>query len=394
MIHSPAQRLRKPLIVAAAAALIGISLTSCTSGAAAPASTTALPQVDTADLLSGVCPATVVIQATWQPEVDQAPFYQLVGPDMTIDTEKKSVTGTLVDEGKDTGVKVEVRSGGPAIGFQAVSAQMYADTSIMLGSVPTEDRVAGAESQPTIGVFATRQISPVMLMWDPATHPDWTSIADIGKSDAAVVVPKGALFAQALVAQGVLKASQIDETYDGTPARFVSDPSIAQDGFVTSERYIYEHEVAQWNKPVDYQLVKDAGYDVYPDSLSIRSGDLETLTPCLTKLVPVLQRALLGYLADPEPTNALLVTLADQYNTGWVYSAGVASAGVEIAKELQLMTGTDPSVAAGGFGDARAESSFALLTDTLGAGGVAIKPGLTVDDVFTNEFIDPTITSK
>ncbi len=393
MIHSPAHRFRRPL-VAAVVIVVGASLASCAGSTPAPASTAAIPAADAAGTLSGVCPATVVVQATWEPEVDQAPFYNLVGPDRVIDTSKKSVTGTLVDGGKDTGVKIEVRSGGSAIGYQPVASQMYADTSITLGSVTTEDRIAGATSQPTIGVFATRQLSPLMLMWDPATHPDWTSIADIGKTDAAVVVPKGALFADALVAQGVLKASQIDPTYDGTPARFVSDPSIAQDGFVTSEPYIYEHEVAQWDKPVKYQLVKDAGYDVYPDSLSIRSGDLTTLAPCLAKLVPVLQRSELAYLADPTVTNDLIVTLAEQYNTGWVYSAGVADAGIAATKKYQTMTGTDLSVPMGSFEQTRADNSFALLTKTLGASGVSIKPGLTAADVFTNQFIDTSITSK
>jgi hypothetical protein len=270
---------------------------------------------------------------------------------------------------------------------------MYADPSITLGSVTTEDRIAGAADQPMIGVFATRQLGPAMLMWDPETHPDWTSIADIGKSDATVVVPKGSYYAQALVAQGVLKESQLEETYDGSPARFVSDPSIAQNGFVTSEPYIYEHEVAQWDRPVDYQLVKDAGYDVYPDALSIRAGDLEELTPCLEKLVPILQRSTIAYMTDPEPTNALIVKLTEEYDTGWVYSAGVAKAGVAALTDLDLMAGTDPSAPIGVFESTRAQHSFDLVTSLLTKAGVSVKPGLTADDIFDSEFIDTSITS-
>ncbi len=394
MIPGSAHRLPRPLLALTALAVAGAALSGCASGAAPAASAPAIPLADEASILTDVCPATVVVQATWEPEVDHGPFYGLVGPDAVIDTNKKSVTGTLVDGGKSTGVQIEVRSGGSAIGYQPVISQMYQDTSITLGSIPTEDRVAGAVDQPAIGVFATRQQSPQIIMWDPETHPDWTSIADIGKTDATVVVPKGGLYAQALVAKGVLKHSQLSDSYDGSPARFVSDPSIAQNGFATSEPYIYEHEIAQWDKPVEFQLVKDAGYDVYPDALSVRAADLEELSPCLTKLVPILQRSTLAYLADPAPTNALIVKLTEEYDTGWVYSAGVAEAGADVLKDMHLMAGTDPSVPIGAFAPGRAESSFEQITSLLGATGVTIKPGLTADDIFDSEFIDTSITSE
>jgi hypothetical protein len=394
VIPGSAHRPSRPLLALTALALAGTALSGCASGAAPAGSAPAIPLADEASILTDVCPATVVVQATWEPEVDHGPFYGLVGPDAVIDTNKKSVTGTLVDGGKSTGVQIEVRSGGSAIGYQPVVSQMYQDTSITLGSIPTEDRVAGAVDQPAIGVFATRQESPQIIMWDPATHPDWTSIADIGKTDATVVVPKGGLYAQALVAKGILKQSQLSDSYDGSPARFVSDPSIAQNGFATSEPYIYEHEIAQWDKPVEFQLVKDAGYDVYPDALSIRAADLEELSPCLTKLVPILQRSALAYLADPAPTNALIVKLTQEYDTGWVYSAGVAEAGAAVLKDMHLMAGTDPSVPIGAFAPGRAESSFEQITSLLGSAGVAIKPGLTADDIFDSEFIDTSITSQ
>ncbi|MGC0370519.1 hypothetical protein RKD05_002771 [Microbacterium sp. SLBN-111] len=394
VIPGSAHRPSRPLLAIAVLAVAGAALSGCATAAAPAGPASTIPLADDASILTDVCPATVVVQATWEPEVDHGPFYGLVGPDAVIDADKKSVTGTLVDQGKSTGVQIEVRSGGSAIGYQPVASQMYTDTSITLGSVPTEDRVAGAESQPTIGVFATRQQSPQMIMWDPQTHPDWTSIADIGKTDATVVVPKGGLYAQALVAKGVLKQSQLSDSYDGSPARFVSDPSIAQNGFATSEPYIYEHEISQWDKPVKYQLVKDAGYDVYPDALSIRSADLEKLSPCLTKLVPILQRSALAYLADPAPTNALIVKLVEEYDTGWVYSPGVAEAGAGILKNLHLMAGTDPSVPIGDFAPARAKNSFDQVTSLLGATGVKIDPALTPDDIFDDQFIDPSITSK
>ena len=39
-----------------------------------------------------------------------------------------------------------------------------------------------------------------------------------------------------LVAKGMLKQSQIDPSYDGSPARFVGDPAIVQQGFANYVR--------------------------------------------------------------------------------------------------------------------------------------------------------------
>ena len=37
-----------------------------------------------------------------------------------------------------------------------------------------------------------------------------------------------------------------------------------------------------------------------------------------------MQRSQLDYLANPGPTNQLIVDLVNAYQTGWTYSAGVA----------------------------------------------------------------------
>src|SRR6266511_3384675 len=68
--------------------------------------------------LAGVCPATVVVQTNWFPQSEHGAAYRLVGPGYRIDAAHKRVTGPLVAGGHDTGVRIEVRAGGPAVGFQ------------------------------------------------------------------------------------------------------------------------------------------------------------------------------------------------------------------------------------------------------------------------------------
>ena len=74
-----------------------------------------------------MCPATVVVQTDWNPEADHGHVYQLLGPNPSIDASQKSVTSDLYANGRPTGVKLQVRAGGPAIGFSKVSAQMNQD---------------------------------------------------------------------------------------------------------------------------------------------------------------------------------------------------------------------------------------------------------------------------
>ena len=91
-----------------------------------------------------------------------------------------------------------------------------------------------------------------------------------------------------LVGSNILRRSQLNGSYDGSPALFVqSDGKAALQGFATSEPYLYEHEIKQWGTPLRFQLVNDTGYPVHFAATSIRTGDKAKLSPCLAKLVPI-----------------------------------------------------------------------------------------------------------
>ena len=172
--------------------------------------------------LAGTCPATIVVQTDWDPESEYGVYYHMLGPNPDIDTDHKRVTGPLVAEGKDTGVQLEVRTGGPSIGFEPVSSQMYKDTSITLGQVSTDEAIRFSNKQATQAVVAPMEKSPFMIMWDPATYPQVNTIADIGKTDTKVLYFEGDTYMAYLTGTKVLKKSQVDGSYDGKPANFVA----------------------------------------------------------------------------------------------------------------------------------------------------------------------------
>ncbi|WP_426512649.1 hypothetical protein ACPPVO_19640 [Dactylosporangium sp. McL0621] len=373
-------------------ALAGCATDDSTDSSAPPApSTSAGSQYD----LASVCPSTVVVQTDWNPESEHGGTYKMVGPNPKIDADKKRVTGALVaKDGTNTGVNIEIRAGGPAIGFQSVAAQMYTDTSITLGYGGSDDAIALSKTQPTLGVFAGLEKSPQIVMWSPDAHPDWTTIADIGKTDSKVLYFQGATYMEYFTGKGILKKSQVDGSYDGTPANFVaSGGKFAQQGFATAEPYIYEHEVKAFGKPVKYQLIADAGFDFYQQMLSIRSGEKDKLAPCLKKLVPIMQQAQVDFMNDPASTNKLILDLVTRYNNGWTYSQGVADNCVKQMKALGIVgNGKDSTL--GNFEDSRLTALIDITKPIFTAQNKQMKPDIKASDIATNEFIDPSIGLK
>lgn len=385
---------RHAAVVGVSSAIALVSVTACGSGSTASAgSADKLQAAPAAQRLTGVCPKTVVVQVDWEPEAEHGPLYNLVGPGYTVDTAKKRVTGPLVIDGKDTGVDIQIRAGGSAIGYQSVPSQMYVDKSITLGTVTTDVAITASAKQPVTAVTALMKKSPMVLMWDPATHPDWKTIADIGKSNEKVVYVDGSTYASLLVDKGLIKKSQLDASYDGAPARFVSNPGIAQQGFATAEPYIYENEVSAWKKPIKYQLLADVGYNVYPEALSVRSGELKSLSPCLKKLVPVLQQSAVDFAAEPSETVKLVSDLVQQYNTGWVYSEGTGTFAAQQMVKLGIL-GNESDGSIGSFDMKRVASALKSFTPLVEQSGAKVKPGLTAQDLATDEFIDTSIGMK
>jgi hypothetical protein len=384
---------RRSLVAGLSTSLL-LAVTGCGAGATTAAGSSAdLKPAPAAQRLDEVCPATVVVQADWEPEAEHGPIYNLVGPGYTVDTDKKRVTGPLVIGGKDTGVKIQVRAGGSAVGYQTPASEMYIDQSITLGMVTTDSAIQTAGKRPVTAVAALMKKSPQVLMWDPKTHPGWKTVADIGKSGAKVVYRDGEVFAPMLVAKGLIKKSQLDGSYDSAPSRFVADPSIAQQGFATAEPYIYEHEVAAWKKPVKFQLLSDVGYTVYPEALSVRTGALKKLSPCLKKLVPVIQQSAADFAAAPDTAVTLIDDIVKQYGTSWVYSKGTGQyAAKEMVRLGILGNEADGSIAS--FDKKRVADSLKTFGPILTKGGVKIPAGLSADDLATNEFIDTKIGMK
>lgn len=377
-------------VAATAATICAAVLAGCSSSGSDDTASSSLPSAPAESTLAGTCPDNVVVQLQWQPQSDMAGVIGLLGPGYTVDTDNKSVSGPLVFDGMDTGVDITLRAGGPAIGFQSVPSAMYSDDSIHLGLVHGDQMISAAKDQRVVGVTPLLQYNPSIIMWDPATHPDVKTIADIGRSDASVVVSKDQIFPQWLVAKGLLQQGQLDTSYDGAPARFVGDPSITQQGFANSEPYTYENETPSWNKPVAYAMVKDAGYDVYASNVSVRADYVEEMSPCLEKLVPMIQQTGKDYVASPDAVNATIVDWVSQDVSFTPYSAGEAAYSAGLLKDRAVIAPGADGVY-GSYDMVKAQNVINDLVPILNGGGADLPAALPADQLFTTQFIDEQI---
>ncbi|SBW17068.1 hypothetical protein FDG2_0048 [Candidatus Protofrankia californiensis] len=391
MRASTSRRRRAVVWIGAAAVAVTVAACSSSDGGSATGPTAtvgggpgAASQYTTP--LKGVCPDTVVVQTSWWPEADQGFTYQLLGPKPTIDADHNRVVGPL----GATGVRLEIRSGGPAAGYQQPSALMAQDDQILLGYVGTDEAIQNSGKIPTVAVFSSYDRNPEVFLWG---NPDWnfTSIGDIGQSGAKVLAYAGAADIDLFERQGLLKKSQVDTSYQGSPDRFVAaDGKVVQQGFVTNEVYHLEHDVQAWNKPVKYLLV-DA-YPIYQSALAIRVDKLEANRACLAKLVPLFQRAQRDYITTPGPTNQMLLdAISKMHTAGFSLSPGLLTYANQTQRNLKLIAnGTDGIL--GSFDNARVQKLIDDLVPLYTDKGTNPKTGLTTTDVVTNQFLDKSVS--
>lgn len=380
---------KRPLL--ATVVIAALTLAACGGSDTATPDTTAAAATGV-DLVAAGCPATVSLQTDWNPEAEHGNLYQLVGPGYTVDKNKLRVTGDLMAGGESTGVKVEIRAGGPAIGYSQVTAELYKDPSILLGFTSTDEQVShSGDDFPTIAVVAPFNINPQIIMWDPATYPDVKTIADLKATGAKVRYFDGAAYMDYFTSTGILDKKQVDGTYDGAPASFIAaGGKDTQQGFGTSEPYFYKNVLKDWMKDVSYQYIHDAGWTAYAQSLGGTPANITKYDSCLQALVPVIQQAAIDYLAAPDTANAIILDAVNQYNNGWVYDAGQAKAAVVKMQEDKLVANS-PDGTLGSFEIDRVTAFIATAIPVFTSTGSKVKDGLVADDIVTNKYLNPAI---
>jgi len=382
--------------LAAPVALLGVMVAgplSTTSGADALTTAASAPKaaaytpVSTSKTLSGVCPSTINVQLDWWPSADDAELFELIGPNGTVNVNDNSYAGEL----GTTGVKVVLKAGGPAESYLPPEAAVAEYSSIYILEDATDDQLTYGGTARTTGVFVWYQRYPVVLEWgDPKW--DFKSVADIKASGQTVLAYNGAAYINALEYYGELSKSQVDESYNGSPARFVAaDGAIVQQDYITEGPYQYVHDTPDWDKPV-YWVSVAPQYPVYEPEISVPTSKLAADTPCLEQLVPIIQQAGIDYEENPGPVNGLLVKITHEFK-----GQGVALSpdGIAYTTKAQIEYGlvaNGPNGVFGSFSTSRLKQIVKLVTPVLKSLGKTVPAGITASTLATNKFLDPNIS--
>ena len=370
-------------------AIIALTLAACISSDSAPSDTsvTGTTQLIASGVsLADACPAKVVIQTDWFPESEHGGLYELMGADYAASKDTGAVVGSLIVRGVDTGVDLEIRAGGPFLQIPVVT-QMYQDDAIMFGYVGTDVGIKTFKDTPTLAVFSALNKNPQVILWDASKHPNAKSIADIAKEVSTVYVFGDQSFMRYFVSIGAISNNQIDTNYQGNLLLATEDA--AHQGFVTSEPYKYS-VLDTGPITTGYELIHDAGWTGYSQSLAIRKDRLEEFRPCLTKFVPIMQQAELDYIAAPERANAIIIATTKAYDSFWTQSEGDTSNGAKSQKDLDII-GNGDTPTFGDFEAARVADFIARALPIFREQGLDVVD-VTPADLTTNEFLDPTIT--
>jgi NitT/TauT family transport system substrate-binding protein len=193
------------------------------------------------------------------------------------------------------GLDVEVMGGGAGVPVVQMVATGRADFGTAGGDEIVMAKSRGAD---VVAVFATFQTSPQAIMVHAAKK--LTTLGDVFKSGTLAIEP-GLPYAAFLKKKFAWDGVKV-VPYDGGVARFLADPTYAQQCFVTSE------PIAAKKQGGDAQvfLVAESGFNPYATVVITRRDVLKQKPDMVRAFVDATREGWRDYLANPGPTNALL----------------------------------------------------------------------------------------
>ena len=119
---------------------------------------------------------------------------------------------------------------------------------------------------------------------------------------------------------------------------------------------------------------------------------MDDLRDCLARLVPIIQRAAVNFYESPERANAIIVDAVEKYQDFWVYPPDLAEFSVQAQIDFGLV-GNGPDNRVGNMEEGGVQSVLDSMRDADEGEGAEwnIPDDLVAADLFTNEFIDPSI---
>ena len=333
--------------------------------------------------LGEVCGDMIVVQASNFPDVGSGPLYAMLGDTPMVDRDRQAVSAPLVRaDGTLEDVTLEIRSGGPAVGFRSSVAVMAEDDSIDLALTPMAVAVRDRALLATHAVMSLTDRSRDAVIIDPATYPDVTDLEALGAQSIEIRHITDTPVISFLAATGVVTPDQLVSGSDGLPASFVeAGGAVTQQGDLTIEPALLP-ALQQWGRPVTALPASASGWASLDDVLVVDSQTERVSDECLGRFVRVVQQSIGAYVADPTATNVLMSDVRSQFNPLARLTPALLDAGTRLA------------IDAGVFDSARPDAPGTINTDGLDAFLVDLASALAVEPVAAAELIDPRFLDR
>jgi NitT/TauT family transport system substrate-binding protein len=193
------------------------------------------------------------------------------------------------------GFDVEIRGGGAGVPV----IQMVATGRADFGTVGADELVtARARGADVVAVFATFQTSPQGIMAHASRKLG--SLREVFESGTLAIEP-GLAYASYLKTLFPWEGVKI-VPYDGGVARFLADPTFAQQCYVTSEPIAAKR---QGGDPQVF-LVADSGFNPYTTVVVAKRELVAQKPEMVAAFVAASAEGWQSYLTNPRPTNDLL----------------------------------------------------------------------------------------
>lgn len=330
-----------------------------------------------------VCPAKLVIQTDWFPELEHGGTYQLIGTEGTISADSVNYSGAVQEQYAVGGLKeIEINT----INFDKAGSSILLDGEADMAYINMSDVIKDSAAVDMVAIAKTLDKDPQMVMWDPAQY-DIQEPADIAGTGADVLHFPGTAYIDYMVASGIMTAEQDVPTYDGSDSQFVSsNGGVIQQGFATNEVYKYENEI-NWKDgapaDVSFFTVAEMGFDNYPAAITMMRDRVEELDACLKLLVPAMQQAWIDFLNDPQPIMNKMIEINTVHDGFWGLSEAVNEAGFALLESDGFATNS-PDGTYCSFDAARVQGLYDVLAPIYADQGVEIADS--ADSLFTNEY--------
>jgi NitT/TauT family transport system substrate-binding protein len=243
---------------------IGLILTTLLSACIATAQT---PPLD-----------RIVFSTDWLAQAEHGGFYQALAEGIY----------------RKYGLDVTLRMGGPQVnGLQLVAAGQL---DVAMGDALQVLAVA-EQGVPLTAIAATFQKNPTVII----AHPGVATLSDLKGKPIAIGAASNTTFWPWLkLKYGFTDAQKRPYAFSVQP--FLADPTLSQQGFVTSEPYSIEKAGIN---PVVF-LLADLGYPPYSQTLIVTRDAAAKRSDALARFVRASAEGWKSYLANPAPGNALI----------------------------------------------------------------------------------------